>query len=233
MWIIASIAVGGALLAGAAWALCFRYVALGDSLAAGVGSFTFFGYVPRLSFFLVRHAKRIVVTSNHGRFGMTSGQLMEALRTNERLRRSVRRADLLTLNIGGNDVLGCRYQYACMEEAIPRLRENWEAILREVRGLNPKAPLYTMNLYNPVPLGDIRREPVEYYLSQVNAILTNPEVAQRYSVTGIADVHAAFVGSECVYSWYCTLGDVHPTDAGYGVIAEAFTRVVKEARGFS
>ncbi len=218
MWALATLAVG-ATVCGALMLLICRYTALGDSLAAGVGSLTFYGYVPRLAWKLAWRKKRLVWPANLGRFGMTSGELLEALRRDERFRRAVRRARLITVNIGGNDLLRCRYQEDCLRAAIPRFRANWEAILAQIRVLNPTAAVLTMTLYNPAPEGDIRRPLFETFIAEMNGIITAPHLLRHYRVTAVP-VDRAFAGRECELTWFCRIGDIHATDAGYGVIAD-------------
>jgi lysophospholipase L1-like esterase len=220
MWILA---VAGGLVAGAGayWFLCFRYVALGDSLAAGVGSFTFFGYVPRYALGLMWRMRRIIFTTNLGRFGMTSGQMLAVLKADQQFRRAVRAARLITIDIGGNDLLHCNYQEACLEEALAAFRTNWEAILAEVRSLNPGAALFVLTLYTPVPVGDVRRASVDSVVRRLNGIMALPVLVETYQVSGVAGVYEAFQGYECDFTWFCRIGDIHPTDRGHEAIAAA------------
>ena len=107
---------GGA--AGAAPRPAFVYLALGDSLAAGVGAPAGEGYVPRLAAFFAapRHgnAGRL---ANLGVPGETSasllapgGQLDRALALIADARTNVR---VVTLDIGGNDILGLLGREPC------------------------------------------------------------------------------------------------------------------------
>lgn len=227
MWLILLLFAGPLLAGLAAWRfLTFRYVALGDSLAAGVGAFAFFGYVPRFALRLLRRRRRLILTRNLGRFGMTSGQLLTAVRTDERFRRAIQGAQLITLNIGGNDLLGCNYREECLRQAIPEFTRNWEALLREVRLLNPRAVLLTLTLYVPVPRGDIRRPPVAAFIARANSVILRGDLNRRHRVHGVARVHEAFAGRECAYTWFCRIGDVHPTDEGFAAMTAALESVL-------
>jgi hypothetical protein len=48
----------------------------------------------------------------------------------------------------------------------------------------------------------------------------------------IVDVFGAFGGiatpNICTYNWICAVGDIHPTDLGYSVIADTFAAAVPE-----
>lgn len=227
MWLIVIVAAAYLLAGAAIWLLLtYRYVALGDSLAAGVGAFAFFGYVPRFALRLMRRRRKLILTRNLGRFGMTSGQLLTAIRTDARFRRAIRGAKLITLNIGGNDLLGCSFQEDCLREAVPVFTRNWEQILREVRLLNPRAVLLTLTLYVPVPRGDIRRPAIAAFIANANSAILGSDLNRRYQVHGTAPLHEAFDGRECIYTWFCRLGDVHPTDEGFAAITAALEAVL-------
>ena len=76
----------------------YMYVALGDSLANGVGA-NGCGYVQQLNALLSKDRKveLLVVAKN----GQTSGQLLKRLSKSLDV---LKRADLITWNIGGNDL---------------------------------------------------------------------------------------------------------------------------------
>ena len=218
--IVSAASVGG-LVAGLLWWLCYRYVALGDSLCAGVGSLTFYGYAPRLALALTRRLRRLVRLTNLGRFGMSSAQLLEALQTDPRFRGALKAASLITVNIGGNDLRACDYAPGCLENAIDRFAGNWDAILAELRTLNPEAILLVQTVYNPIPPAHPMHNLATQFVSQVNLVIANPSLAERYRVHGIGRVYEAFVGNECEYTWFCLFGDIHPTDRGHAAIAGA------------
>jgi lysophospholipase L1-like esterase len=223
--IIGSIVVGCGVVAGAVWFLAVRYVALGDSLAAGVGSVAFAGYVAPFGLFLMKQLRRVVRTTNLGRFGLTSDQLLARLQTDAGVRKAVGGARIITVDIGGNDLLGCNFQPECLQGAVARFAANWAAILGEIRGLNPKADLLTMTLYNPVPPGDSRHAVSVAFLRQFNAVITDPDLIAQHRIRGVAAVYDAFVGHECAYTWFCLVGDIHPTDFGYRAITTGLEQV--------
>ena len=90
------------------------YVALGDSLAVGYGDVIldqwglgqrlgFGGYVSRFHAYLDSNDN--VKLNNLGVLGMTSSELVWALKKDPKFKKAVRKADYITLNIGGNDLL--------------------------------------------------------------------------------------------------------------------------------
>lgn len=78
------------------------YVALGDSLAAGVGARQ--GYVDRYAGHLRADAGARVRVTNLGVSGQTSAQLLRVLRNDASARRAISGAEVITFNIGINDL---------------------------------------------------------------------------------------------------------------------------------
>jgi lysophospholipase L1-like esterase len=220
-WILALAGVGAGAAAGWIWWRRLKYVALGDSIAFGIGSFTLFGYPPRLAKALAPLLRRHIVLNNRSRFGLTSTELLGMLEGSEQMRQAVQGAGLITVNIGGNDLLQCGYDGSCLPGALTTYRTNWEGILREIRALNPGAPLIVLTLYNPYPLADVRRPPVQAGIAALNAIVQDPSLLERYAVSAVADLNSLFEGHECQWTWFCSVGDPHPTDTGHAAIAQA------------
>lgn len=85
------------------------YVALGDSLTVGVGSST--GYVYRYAEMIEQDLGVDVRPVNFGSLGATSGELLMLIRTNQVLRDALGTAEIVTWNIGGNDLSSARDRY--------------------------------------------------------------------------------------------------------------------------
>src|ERR687898_2977541 len=89
---------GTTLAAPASW----DYVALGDSLATGFGAFK--GYVPRYEAYVETDTGVAVTRTNLAQNKWTSSQLLSALSSDPTFRRAIREAEIVTWNIGGNDL---------------------------------------------------------------------------------------------------------------------------------
>jgi lysophospholipase L1-like esterase len=124
--------------------IMWDYVALGDSLAAGVGARR--GYVPRYAEHLQRDTDANVRVTNLGVSGQTSSQLRHSLRTDPEIRKALRGAEVVTLNIGLNDLGQARSAYesgtcggshnrACLREVVDKVERNWDAIIHEISSL--------------------------------------------------------------------------------------------------
>jgi lysophospholipase L1-like esterase len=122
------------------------YVALGDSLAAGVGGRR--GYVTRYAERLRSGTGARVRVINLGVSGQTSSQLLYALRNDQTTRRALGKAEVVTLNIGLNDLGRATVSYqsgecggpqnkACLGESVNAFERNWDAIIEEISSSCP------------------------------------------------------------------------------------------------
>ena len=93
---------------------CFQYTALGNSIAFGVGaSFKVndtqhhgYGYVYYFRDFLVTIFPCVNLI-NLADPGLNSSNLLHQLQTDENTRDAVKKADLITISVGGADLLDC------------------------------------------------------------------------------------------------------------------------------
>ena len=149
----------------------FCYIALGDSIA--LGTITYWsgtiGYPIRMLPELGRRYGRITFRS-FARNGDRAEDLLLRLKASASLRRWVQQADLITLCIGGNNVMGSvgipgftRAYLPGLEAGTRRFERVYPQILRELRRLNPSCRLLTMTIYNPYSR---LREPALHRLAQ-------------------------------------------------------------------
>jgi lysophospholipase L1-like esterase len=207
-----------------------NYAALGDSLAAGTGA-SYEGYVDRYASYLEADTGAQVSVTNLGRNGQTSPELLHALRDDPSWRRAVGEADVLTINIGINDLGRAAEAYDngtcggadnqdCLRTAAETLKGNWSAINAEALSLRSTSDTIIRAVglgYTPY-LG-IEEAPdsrsiedfriFEPYLEEVNR-----HIAETASDKGIpyAEVH--------LDKGYISQDRVHPNDEGYEIIAE-------------
>jgi lysophospholipase L1-like esterase len=197
------------------------YVALGDSLAAGVGARQ--GYVNRYAEDIRTDAGARVKVTNLGVSGQTSAQLLRVLRSNTSARRAISGAEVITFNIGINDLGRASGQYEaetcggprnqrCLRSAVRTFEENWDAITGEILALRSteEAIIRTVGLgYTPHVGGDYR-----HYLQEVNR-----HIATSTAESGIpyAEISLGADG----------LGPdgLHPDDSGYDEIANHLRRL--------
>jgi lysophospholipase L1-like esterase len=120
------------------------YVALGDSLAVGIGARR--GYVERYASYIATDTGARVEVVNLGLSGQTSSQLLYELRNDPSMRQTLGAAEIITFNIGINDLghageayengtCGGHDNQECLHTAVKTLEANWDAIVAELLSL--------------------------------------------------------------------------------------------------
>ena len=192
------------------------YVALGDSLAAGLGARR--GYVERYAEHLRADTGARVRVLNLGQSGQMSPQLLRALQNNSSMRRALGGAEVVTFNIGINDLGRARESYEegtcggsrneeCLREAVKEVGSNWDAIAGEILDLRSgrKTIILTPGLgYTP--------RTNAFFASYLKE--TNRRIAVTANAKGISYVEV-HLGEEGM-----SPDGVHPNDRGYRVIAK-------------
>ena len=134
-----------------------EYVALGDSLTEGVGDETSRGgFVPIVSADLQeRYGLTNLVTKNYGVAGERSDQILKRVKNDEDLRTDLGDADLITLTVGGNDVLKViqseffGLSIDSFTEPMAEYTQRLTEMFDQIRSLNASAPIYVLGIYNP------------------------------------------------------------------------------------
>jgi lysophospholipase L1-like esterase len=236
---------GTTLAAPASW----DYVALGDSLATGFGAFK--GYVPLYEAHVETDTGVAVTRTNLGQNGWTSSQLLSALRNDPTFRRATREAEIVTWNIGGNDLRAARNSYKkgtcggadnqdCLRAGVAKLKTNWDAITAEVLELRSTSNtiVRTMDIYNPYVRTDTISDTwqndggmndfqvFKRYVDEVNY-----HIATTSYTSGIpyAEVYLTFngtTGDEDPKSMgYLSFYGVHPNNTGHRIIADELRKL--------
>jgi lysophospholipase L1-like esterase len=128
----------------------------------------------------------------------------------------------ITLSIGSVDLFfsDCNFDPDCVASSglLQQLGKNLQHILTALRAAAPDAEIIVLVPFNPlesiVPGSD------RAWLA-MNALITRIAAGHRARA---ADTFAAIngTGRVCELTFICTDDDVHPTDAGYAVMADVF-----------
>lgn len=226
------------------------YTALGDSLA--LGFFSLKGYVTHFHEFLASIRHEPVALRNLGQSGWTSEDLRDALRHNQQFRQAVSDAEVITWNIGGNDLRAARAQYQagncggadnqnCLRRTAARLKANWSAIIAEIRALSSgrSQTIRTFDIYNPFVNEDRRRDswPADGGQSDFEVFKTyvddvNTYIAQVTTGHGLAlaPVYRTFNGSAGTQDpadkgFISPIDNFHPNTDGHAVIGRLLQRI--------
>ena len=191
------------------------YVALGDSLAVGVGARQ--GYVERYAGHLRGGTGVRLRVINLGISGQTSTQLLRSLRNDSSVRKTLGEAEVVTFDIGINDLGRAQGSYEagtcgggrnrrCLRAAVEALEENWDAIMGEISRLSSpdETVVRTAGLGYTPRAGRVFRP----YLREANR-----HIASSAQDAGVpyTEVH---LGDEEI-----SPDGLHPNDRGYEEIA--------------
>ncbi|EGK14455.1 lipolytic enzyme LipC [Desmospora sp. 8437] len=212
----------------------FLYTALGDSITEGYSAPHKRGYVNLLACRLRREHPSFRLR-NAGRKGWTSRRLLLRLRHSPRLLWAVGRADLLTLWIGGNDLIFA-YIKGMMstsphlyEQALTQYLSNMDQIFARIHRVRSR-PFLVCNLYNPFPNSGFARQ----WVGEFNQVLGG--MCNRWAIP-MVDIHSVFLGreAELIHGYRNgTVSDipligrrpVHPNRRGHEVIANTLWGVI-------
>jgi lysophospholipase L1-like esterase len=226
-------------------ATTLEYTALGDSLATGAFP-GIVSYVERYRTALGTRSRRTVALNPLARNGWTSGDLLNALRDDPAYGDALARSQVVTWDIGGNDLLRARSRYKagtcggtdnqdCLRSTVQGFKSNWDAILAEI--LARRSPnntvLRTMDLFNPYVSRDQTDDSwaadgglndyqvFKPYLDDVNRHIAT--TATRHGIA-YAKVSEAFNGpqgnQDPLARGYLSLDRLHPSNAGHQRIAD-------------
>lgn len=196
-----------------------RYMALGDSLVAGYGAIPATqGYVYLLYKEGVFDKVTNTLLSNAGVPGVTSRQVLD-----HQVPQAVEafRPTVITLTVGGNDLLRI-LKGANAGQVLSEFQTNLTLILQNLRTALPNTRIVVSNLYTiPQIAGADQIVPI------FNQIVAG--VASAFNVP-VADVYSAFHGRHgllLIERHGAAPDEVHPTNAGYRVMAQAFEAAIR------
>jgi lysophospholipase L1-like esterase len=125
-------------------------------------------------------------------------------------------ADLITITIGGNDLL--QNMRRPPADFIPEFTAGYQRLMTGLRQAHAGARIVVGNIYHPQ--GELPPELAEG-LELVNEFIGSESLVHDFR---LADIHAAFLGHE---DEYLTLG-IEPSHAGATVIADLFERAADQ-----
>jgi len=221
------------------------YLALGDSLAFGVGATNpaAEGYVG-LTHFELQQSERYAETDleliNVSVPGATSSELLEPdgqvdeaiSEIEERLTDNPDApVEIISLDVGGNDLLALAEPdspciegtttEACLDalgEMLSTLQANLREMLVRLRDAAPDAEIYVIDLYNPYSgTGEVQEIVANVAVQQVNGVISAASADPDLDVH-LVSVFELFEGRAA--QWIASDG-IHPNDDGYRVMSAA------------
>lgn len=135
----------------------YLYLALGDSLTKGVGDEQKQGgFSQRLAEKIEDATLHEVELDNRGKRGRKSDQLLKLVKKGQ-YDDEIRQANLITITIGGNDMMKIvkKNLFKLEKEPFDKEREKYEErlskIISNIREENPLVPIVLVGIYNPFP----------------------------------------------------------------------------------
>ncbi|KRM24989.1 MULTISPECIES: SGNH/GDSL hydrolase family protein [Limosilactobacillus] len=136
-------------------------VAVGDSLTHGQGDEKKKGgYVSIIKHKIEHHYRKTTVsTKNYGVSGDRSDQILARLNSQPKMRANLRKADVITMTVGGNDLMqdleaNIMNSPKTVDKDVDQAKKVYvrhlNQLLTAVRKQNPHAPVFIMSIYNPV-----------------------------------------------------------------------------------
>lgn len=226
----------------------WNYTALGNSLASGVGATNNNGYANLYKSYVENDNGVTINLWNLGSSGWTSSDLLAALKSNAVFRAAVSSSRVITIDIGGNDLLQATAKYnagtcggkkknKCMQSADKKFKKNFTKIISLIKKLRGKQQtIYrTMNLYYSSVTADMSTDHfagdkfssdfafLNYYVTKANRTLCGVGRSKGFLC---ADVHTSFNGASGTedprQKGYIFTDGLHPNDTGYQIIADDF-----------
>lgn len=194
-----------------------QYLALGDSLTRGVGDETGrFGYTKRLATALEKWPGiSEVQLDNRGKNGRRSDQLLSLLEDGH-YDEKLSEADLITMTLGGNDVMKIvkadifSLKKEMFEKELPRFEKRYTEIVRQIRQRNQTAPIILIGFYNPFSIVTDEDTPFITIIDEWNTSILEIATKDRNACfVPIADLFTT--NNEMVYH----TDFFHPNASGY------------------
>ena len=143
--------------------MSYQYTAIGDSLTTGFGALPGNGFVPVYRRMAEGRLRSNVASTNLGVNGLTTSELEQRLRGSAMTREAIRAADIITLSIGGNDLIHAAKAAARQPEnlskelrrSLQECKQNFAAIMSILfqlkTGTRRPFIIRIVGLYNPYP----------------------------------------------------------------------------------
>ncbi|ARP42780.1 GDSL family lipase [Geobacillus thermodenitrificans] len=204
-------------------------VALGDSLTEGVGDGEGKGgYVGRLVPLLAAEDRvRTVTVTNLGKRGRRSGELEPVVDAHQG---ELKRADLILLTIGGNDVMNVvrshffdlSYERFAKESKL--FADRLDHLLISLRIANPDAVIVLVGLYNPFSTTLPNIPEIDDVIAEWNK--ASQVVLSRYDRTIFVDIQDIFTDRDELLH----RDEFHPNAAGYEQISTRVYHALNEQK---
>jgi lysophospholipase L1-like esterase len=197
-----------------------HHLAIGDSIIRGVGAGKNENFVSQFSSKLAEQTSKKIEFQNQGVNGITSSEL-NTLVQEGRFDDSIKHSDIVTINVGGNDILRMAngQDLGSIIQGYDQLQTTFSKNLSDITSriikLNPKVTIVFLELYNPIPPDNQMYSLADKMLPKWN--LNIYEAANKISGSIVIETTKVINGD---HLQNLSPDGVHPNLAGYTAISE-------------
>jgi len=239
----ACVAAGCAWTARGSTAKAFSIVALGDSVPRGTNC-SCTPYPPLTATGLSKTTGDKVTATNDSVAGYTTKNVLNQLNNNQNVIDHVKKADVVEIEIGANDVAygsTCGTSVDCYAPNVPTMKANLLSIVRRTQSLvsRHKHVLVLLDYWSVWLGGKYAAHKGQAYVAAAEEMTDRVDSAIKSTAqkTGSAyvDLRAAFKGPSYSYdeTRYLSNDGDHPNAAGHKKIADATEAVIERRLGSS
>lgn len=229
----------------------FSFVAIGDSLTQGVGDSTDQGgFVPILAQSLTDTYQYEVTSSNYGVSGNTSNQILKRMQENSDIQKSLKDADIMTLTVGGNDVMKvikknlADLSVSTFTQPAKDYQDRLRKIIDQARQDNEDLPIYIFGIYNPFYLNfpemtemqdvvdnwndatdEVCSEYDNVYFVAINDALYKGVDGEEGVTTNTSEDQTTVI-NDALFSE----DNFHPNNIGYQIMSDRLMEVINETK---
>jgi len=207
-----------------------HYLALGDSLTAGVGDeYSKDGYVGRLTDSLIAWPSiSEVEVDNRGKRGRRSDQLLKLVEKGH-YDEELQKAQLISITMGGNDVMKIvkndlfNLKRDAFDKELRAYKKRYSKIIEGIREKNPTVPLLLIGFYNPFSIVTNEANEFDSIITEWNKVIE--DIAKK-------DKNACYVSVEDLFDSNKELvyhtDFFHPNAKGYDKMNERIIKAMEK-----
>lgn len=220
-----------------------QIIALGDSLTEGVGiSEDETGFVEYLATLLENEVNSVIIEqNNYGKSGDKVRQLINKISEDKDLQNNLRKADIITITIGGNDLMKVFRDNIFNNLSSEIIDTNKKIYLRDLKELyslirkSSESPIYHLGVYNPFYLHfneiDGFQKSVEEWNNQTEEFIQNQTNVYFIPINDLLYKGTGFNYENVkINDLLSSEDDFHPNVTGYQIIAREFKNKILETR---
>ncbi|MCM3764442.1 GDSL-type esterase/lipase family protein [Neobacillus niacini] len=197
-----------------------NHLALGDSVIRGFGAGQNENLVTQFSEKLGQQINKPIYIQNEGINGLTSGELNELVQAGK-FDEAIRHADIITINIGGNDILHAadKRDLTTVIQSFHQLQDHFSKNLTDISAkinrINPGATIVLLEQYNPIPPTDSLYTLADQLLPKWNLIIY--ETANQLASSIVVET-TKVINRDNLDN--LSTDRIHPSPKGYAAISE-------------